>query len=353
MIAKKETIRWLSLWMAIILVLATVAGVVTAVILVHKADEPEEILVQAEPEETYTAAINDFQVVGSEASTGPVKLSLAFTDEAPVIRKLESPLRGAVTTVSKTITATVLPATAANTQVDWSVTWGGSQSGTVTDYITVTSASDGSTTATVTCQSPFSGEIVIVCTTREGGYIATCTVTFAGHPTDMSFSSNATLSDDAYHLGIGVTYDFSIALDNPFHSVGSQFHDFSVTVTGVGQIEVGDMDQSRSGSRMWYQTSFHDISLDSIKDNFIYATCSNGTLFIQTKQAIESYYRSSQIIDSGRTITYSDKFHAFSGDCYFNVTVTENRSGISQTIKVVFDESTVTGVSVSITDMEF
>ena len=55
--------------------------------------------------------------------------------------------------VSKTIIATVLPATAANKQVDWSVEWGDEEAeGDVSQYVTVTPASDGSTTATVTCK---------------------------------------------------------------------------------------------------------------------------------------------------------------------------------------------------------
>lgn len=257
-------------------------------------------------------------------------------------------------TVSKTITATVLPATAKNTLVDWSVEWGNSQAGTVTDYVTVTPASDGSTTATVTCKKSFTGEIVVACTTREGGYIATCTVTFAGHPTDIALSGSVSEVSGAYNLGIGTSYNFTTTATNPFNSVGSEFNEVSATVTGVGQIKVGYMEHyNKSGVDKWYDSSYSTIDLDSIKDSLISISYSDGKLTINTLKAIESYYKNSKKLDAGRTIGYTDKFHSYVSDCYFNITLTEAKSGLTKTIKVVFDKSSVIGVKVSSTEMEF
>lgn len=257
-------------------------------------------------------------------------------------------------TISKTITATVMPATAKNTLVDWSVEWGGEQTGTVTDYVTVIPASDGSTTATVTCKKPFTGEIVIVCTTREGGYMATCTVTFAGHPTDIALSGSVSEVSGAYNLGIGTSYNYAVTLTNPFNSVGSQFNEVSAIVTGVGQIKVGYMEHfNKSGNDKWYDSSYSTIDLDSIKDSLISVSYSDGKLTINTLKAIESYYKSTTRLDGGRTLGYNDKFHSYVSDCYFNITLTEAKSGLTKTIKVVFDKSSVTGVKVSSTEMEF
>ena len=88
--------------------------------------------------------------------------------------------------ISKTIFATVTPVTASNKEVDWSVKWGDDNNVTdVSQYITVTPSSDGSTEATVTCHKPFMGVILIVCTTREGGYSAECSVEFVGLPSTI------------------------------------------------------------------------------------------------------------------------------------------------------------------------
>ena len=40
-------------------------------------------------------------------------------------------------------------------------------------------------------------------------------------------------------------------------------------------------------------------------------------------------------------------------DCYFQVKITENNSGISKLIDVRFDDEVVTGVSVNATEMKF
>ena len=139
-------------------------------------------------------------------------------------------------TVSKKIQAIIEPSTAKNASVDWSVEWGEKQNGEVTDYLTVTPDADGSLSATVTCKQPFTGEIVVVCVTRQGGYVATCTVTYAGQPTDITLAGEVSETDGAYRFGIGNTYEYAIEMSNPFGAVGEKFNDISVSVTGVGSI---------------------------------------------------------------------------------------------------------------------
>lgn len=53
----------------------------------------------------------------------------------------------------------------------------------VTDYVTVTPISDGNRTAKVTCKRAFGSDtILIIVTTRDGGFTAQCSATFKGAP---------------------------------------------------------------------------------------------------------------------------------------------------------------------------
>lgn len=258
--------------------------------------------------------------------------------------------------VSKTLSATVLPATATNKAVDWTVEWAdSSNTANVTDYISVTPDSDGSTNATVTCYQAFTGNIVITVTTRQNNYSATCVVSFLGAPTDINLSGAISpYSGNTYDMGIGVTYEFDIDLSNPFGTVGSQFNNFSCSTSGVGYVTLGYMEHyNSSGNDVWYDTSDHIVTLDSLKDNFITASYANGKLIINTIKSIESYYSSVTRLDSGRTRGYNDKFRSFVDDCYFKVIVTENTSGLSKEFNIRFDTSVVTSVSTNTVEMSF
>ena len=91
--------------------------------------------------------------------------------------------------LSVVLTATVLPETAENKLVDWQVVWGENATRAdelVTDYVEVVPESDGSNIATVTCKKSFMGDtIYVIVTTRDGGYSATCTVSYVGKPYSM------------------------------------------------------------------------------------------------------------------------------------------------------------------------
>ncbi|MFR2461793.1 MAG: hypothetical protein ACLTAN_08035 [Christensenellaceae bacterium] len=257
-------------------------------------------------------------------------------------------------TVSKKIQAIIEPSTAKNASVDWSVEWGEKQKAEVTDYLTVTPDSDGSLSATVTCKQPFTGEIVVVCVTRQGKYVATCTVTYAGQPTDITLTGNTQETDGAYRFGIGNTYEYAVEMSNPFGAVGEKFNDIAVSVTGVGQVVLGYMEHFQAQNKdKWYDTSDETVEYDSLKDALISASFANGTLTIKTLSAVEDFYRGTGRMDGGRTIFYEGKFRSYVTECYFNVTLTEQNSGCSKTIKVVYDPGVVTGVNMSQNEMEF
>ena len=294
-------------------------------------------------------------VTQEQSQTGqakPVKIAKLSMDGTII-----APLAGSVNanqTVSKKIQAIIEPSTAKNASVDWSVEWGEKQNGAVTDYLTVTPDSDGSLSATVTCKQPFTGEIVVVCVTRQGKYVATCTVTYAGQPTEITLTGSTQETDGAYRFGIGNTYEYAVEMSNPFGSVGEKFNNVTVSVTGVGQVILGYMEHFQAQNKdKWYDTSDETVEYDSLKDALISASFANGKLTIKTLSAVEDFYRGTGRMDGGRTIFYEGKFRSYVTECYFNVTLTERNSGCSKTIKVVYDPGVVTGVNMSQNEMEF
>ncbi len=257
--------------------------------------------------------------------------------------------------VSKTLTATVLPETAENKKVDWFVEWDNTENTTdVTDYVTVTPTADGSTTATVTCYKAFTRNIIITVTTRENGYSATCVVSFIGIPTEIALNGSLSPSAGEYNVGICETYTFDVTLTNPFNQVGSQFNDITCGVNGVGSVVLGYMEHYNSSrTTSWYDSSDKTVTLDSLKENFITVNYSAGTLSITTIKSIESYYGSTQRMDAGRTTAYHDKFRSYVDDCYFKVWIKENTSGLTKEFNVRFDDAVVTGVNMNNVELSF
>lgn len=301
------------------------------------------------------SSVAPISVTQEQSKTGqakPVKIAKLSMDRAAVSLLSES--AGEQKTVSKKIQAIIEPSTAKNASVDWSVEWGEKQNGEVTDYLTVTPDADGSLSATVTCKQPFTGEIVVVCVTRQGGYVATCTVTYAGQPTDITLAGSTQETDGAYRFGIGNTYEYAIEMSNPFGAVGEKFNDIAVSVTGVGQVVLGYMEHFQAQNKdKWYDASDTTVEYDSLKDALISASFANGKLTIKTLSAVEDFYRGTGRMDGGRTIFYEGKFRSYVTECYFNVTITERNSGCCKTIKIMYDPGVVTGVNMSQNEMEF
>ena len=300
----------------------------------------------------------------SETSSGEITAEQApvydFTAEIQNTEFIKLAMSAAVAnsengSVSKTLTATVTPATASNKLVDWSVAWGDESNETdVSEYITVTPASAGSTVATVTCYKPFTGNIIITVTTRQNGYQASCIVSYQGAPSDIVINTSVVQENGDYIVGIGADSQFTVTLTNPLGAVGSQFNDVTCEVNGVGSLIVGYMERyNSSGNTNWYDTSDETITLDSIKDALISVSYSNGKLTVTSIRSIESYYERTSRLDSGRTTAYHNKFRSFVDDCYFQVTIRENTSGLSKVIDIRFSDEVVTGVSVNSSEMVF
>ena len=91
-------------------------------------------------------------------------------------------------TVSRTLTATVLPEDAPDRSVDWTLEWcvpvyDGAD---ISDYLTIEPEYDGALSATVTAYQGFEGgSAYVTCTTRVGGYSAQCLITYDGAPESL------------------------------------------------------------------------------------------------------------------------------------------------------------------------
>mgnify|MGYP002796683120 CR=1 FL=1 len=284
------------------------------------------------------------------------------------------------------IQAYVRPDDAVNKEVDFSVAWGNAPthgSEDVSDYLTVTPDSDGSTMATVSCKKAFGDDtIVITVTTREGGYTATCTVTFTGIASGIEITSSTAAKKSTsargtyYELGTGKTYTFDIGLTNAFGDVTG---DLSVTgIGGSGSLYFGEM--RIEGGAFTRFTNMQKKDISSLADKFITsATVSGGKLVVTTSKTLITNYYSSHEADTLTGVDYyydryvyqddgsglvsgvqtSDNYEAKAAEniaalesCYFTVTVKDNISGLTETVRL-WVVSSVSSVSLSPTELEF
>ncbi len=268
-------------------------------------------------------------------------------------------------TVDVKIKASVSPWDAANQAVDYSIAWGvapthGKEA--VTDYVTVTQDADGSLTATISCKKAFdSDKIIVIVTTRDGGYTAKCTVSFVGVANSIVIN-NSTLnpiSDSKrgvyYQLGTNKTYNFDIALDNIFGKVGSQ--NLTVTLGGSGELYFGDEFVSGDSGMGSFSNMAKRKMSDMVNKFITSATISGNTLTLKTGSTVIENYYDEMVNDTeyytgttykGRYVFY-DEYDLTGGkdydinseanvsalpSCYFTVTVKDTVSGVSETIKV-------------------
>lgn len=221
--------------------------------------------------------------------------------------------------VSKTLTAVVLPDDAPNKAVDWTIKWSDDaplKDKNIIEYITVTPASDGALTATVTAHKSFRGSTaVITVTTREGQYTASTAVTYDGIPSSLSlnttgFSKKSGVNGFQYIVPVKGTSSIAVSLSNVFGDVGEDFYkNIKLEVKGVGEIIVQDY-RSVAGGSSWLGNE-STLTLDSIKDS-IFSTSYDVTsksLKISPKKTVESYYKSVTGGPSG-AVTYG-KFKSY------------------------------------------
>ena len=381
---RSDTVKWVLTLFAFILVGVMLAGVILGWF--DKKEEPP-----AEEEQTEQAAVTDGEGNAMDEDIVypmPEKMSFSAAAFAQPLAQFGEPRGTTVTSpqsVDVRIEAYVYPESAANKEVDFSVAWGNAPthgSEQVSNYLTVTPDSDGSTTATVSCKKSFGDDtIIITVTTREGGYTATCTVSFTGIASDIEItSSTATKKSTSargeyYELGTSKTYTFNIGLTNAFNDAAGNL---SVTeIGGEGNMYFGNGSYNDGG-----YINFTDMvqkSIGEFADDFITsATISGNTLTVKTgSKILENYYSSYGPDEYFITDIYYDRYvvemnddwsikdssdtfrnqNAKSnaqniGSCYFYVTVKDSISGLTETVRLWL-VSSVSGVSLSQTELEF
>ena len=381
---RSDTVKWVLTLLAFILVGVMLTGVILGWF--DKKEEPP-----AEEEQTEQAAVTDGEGNAMDEDIVypmPEKMSFSAAAFAQPLAQFGEPSGTTVTSpqsVDVRIEAYVYPESAANKAVDFSVAWGNAPthgSEQVSNYLTVTPDSDGSTTATVSCKKSFGDDtIIITVTTREGGYTATCTVSFTGIASGIEItSSTATKKSTSargeyYELGTSKTYTFNIGLTNAFNDAAGNL---SVTeIGGEGNMYFGNGSYNDGG-----YINFTDMvqkSIGEFADDFITsATISGNTLTVKTgSKILENYYSSYGPDEYFITDIYYDRYvvemnddwsikdssdtfrnqNAKSnaqniGSCYFYVTVKDSISGLTETVRLWL-VSSVSGVSLSQTELEF
>ncbi len=351
----KRGIKWLG-WACVALAFAVFLFIFTGMVFGWFInDEPS--MPEDEPSKQAGVVDGDGNFM-EEGKVYPMPTAMAFTAE-----RLAAALASG-SSVDVKVSVTVYPVEAADKTVDFSVGWGVAPTNgknTVTDYVTVTPDSDGSTNATVSCKKAFGNDqIIITATSRDGGCTATCTVTFVGKASGMSIThSSLTAKSNSgrgsyFELGTGKSYNFDVNLTNVFNSVGSK--NLSVKLGGSGSLYFGKCWSDDSGA-VYSEMAKKEMS--ELVNTFITsATISGTTLNISTNRTyIENYYSRSSSDDF--TTYYYDQYVRYDeygtsrgqmtsddytgkstynktniDSCYFTVTVTDSVSGLSQTIKL-------------------
>ena len=381
---RSDTVKWVLTLFAFILVGVMLAGIILGWF--DKKEEPP-----AEEEQTEQAAVMDGEGNAMDEDTiypMPEKMSFSAAAFAQPLAQFGEPSGTTVTSpqsVDVRIEAYVYPESAANKAVDFSVAWGNAPthgSEQVSNYLTVTPDSDGSTTATVSCKKSFGDDtIIITVTTREGGYTATCTVSFTGIASGIEITSSAATKKSTsergeyYELGTSKTYTFNIGLTNAFNDAAGNL---SVTkIGGEGNMYFGNGSYNDGG-----YINFTDMvqkSIGEFADDFITsATISGNTLTVKTgSKILENYYSSYGPDEYFITDIYYDRYvvemnddwsikdssdtfrnqNAQSnaqniGSCCFYVTVKDSISGLTETVRLWL-VSSVNGVALSQTELEF
>lgn len=348
----KEKFKWIAVFTALILLFA---GVITS-LAIAIGNKPVEV--KTEGQDVSAAAEDNPMVM---LTMGNATIFRA----APEVSKVDTPEQ---VYVSQTVTATITPSTVVDKYVTWSVAWANDaplKDKNISDYIKETDDSQGNLTATVNCYKSFKGsKAILTCTTRQGGKTGTVNIVYEGVPSSMSITAPTGVTK--YNLGkdsvdllyVGKSYSLNLAMDNIFHSVGSNFNDFTVTVTGVGSVTCGSYSQSGRGAG-WSSHS-NIVDFNKIAKEFVTCSTSGNTLSINVTRSLYDYYESKEtkiVEGNGETTTYTNKLYSINTDSdgnkpYFLVTVKHKTLGFFAQYKFFIGEE-VSKVSPSKTTITF
>lgn len=371
---RSDTVKWVLTLVAFIVVGVMLAGIILGWFEKSPSAEEQE-----------QAAVIDGEGNAMDAGTlyrMPEKMTFTAAGSGIPLAQFGDP-DGTTSTASAEvrIEAYVVPENANNREVDFSVAWGeGAQRSAepVTDYVTVTPETDGSRVATVACIKGFGDDIILITvTTRDGGFQATCTVTFEGAPSSLKFMYNDTEYSSSSEITVQANAEYSVKLKlvGEFGEVGEKFGDFEV----VSVTMQGKFNAKREGVNN-AAVLYEDTIVIDLEDPCYYAydiaTGGNGnkvgfdasqfiecsiegdTLKVRAIRSETSFFHPSTPPRTGTRVTYESAYYDPRGggapsDCRMCVLVKDKVSGVEGLIYIDIEGTAVSGVSLSETELEF
>ena len=371
---RSDAVKWVLTLLAFILVGVMLAGIILGW---FEKDDAEE-------EQTEQAAVIDGDGNAMDEDIVypmPELMSFSATALAEVQTVMSTANTVSERSVEVQIEAYVTPENATNREVDFSVAWGdGAQRSAepVTNYVTVTPQSDGSRIATVACKQGFGDDtILITVTTRDGGFQATCTVTFEGAPNSLKFMYNNTEYTSTSEITVQANAEYSIGLElvGEFGEVGEKFGDFEVvSVTMQGKFNA-TRKGINNGSTLYEDTIVIDlenpyyyaydiatggngsqVTFDA--SQFIVCSIEGDTLKVRAIRSETSFSYPTTSPRTGTRVTYESPYYDPRGggepsDCRMCVLVKDTVSGVQGLLYIDIEGTAVSGVSLSQTEMEF
>lgn len=371
---RSDTIKWVLTLLAFILVGVMLAGIILGWFEKSSSAEEQE-----------QAAVIDGEGNAMDAGTlyrMPEKMTFTTAGSGIPLAQFGDP-EGTTSTARAEvrIEAYVVPENANNREVDFSVAWdeGAQRSAEpVTDYVTVTPETDGSRVATVVCIKGFGDDIILITvTTRDGGFQATCTVTFEGTPNSLKFMYNNTEYTSTSEITVQANAEYSIGLqlEGEFGEVGEKFGDFEV----VSVTMQGKFNAKREGvnnAAVLYEDTIvidledpcyyaYDIAtggngnkVEFDASQFIECSIEGDTLKVRAIRSETSFFHPSTPPRTGTRVTYESAYYDPRGggapsDCRMCVLVKDKVSGVEGLIYIDIEGTAVSGVSLSETELEF
>ena len=356
---KTNKIKWIAVFTAIILLFA---GVISSLVITI-GNKP----VEAKVADDIKAAIEPTENPVSDENIAPValKMSKSFTTYAANGQQ----------TVSKVITATVMPVDAPDKSVDWSIKWCTPIEGKdISEYLTLTPESDGSLTATITALKGFEGgSAYVTATTRVGGFTATCLIMYDGKPESLSFTHNGKeiTNTGTVNLTAGTTNEITLNLKNTLGAVGSKYGDFEIVkVQGQGRFTLTKQYIINGSVSSTSEVVFNleegvykykdevlgtDLTLTIKPEEFLTASVNGNKLMIKAIKSESSY--ATPYPRTGYRFTYKGTYTdpragGKPDNCIWYVLVRDKVSGEESLLHIDI-QSTVTSISLSDTVYSF
>lgn len=287
-----------------------------------------------------------------------------FEDSVITLASGETVAEGGVLKQLVTASVDVSESYVEQVQFLWSVSWADpAVTLKLSDYIKIESFGPNNNTCRIICSAPFVDDVFVICRIRGTELEAVCRVSYQGIPTAIAFeqgditSVNLWYKDflqnihepEVWHLFEGQTYNIPIDLQNIFGSNAGYGYepDFSITVTYVDSFKLHLKKIDEQGNIVeenethWLRPVFDmgkiilgDSDTYSLKTTLAKLSIEGQSLKIEPLCAVENV----SMYGASRPHQFTAKFNGHGSlvqgmnipTYYFTVTVTENKSGVSQ-----------------------